>query len=96
MKFARTVRLQSRKEQRARSNEPFGTDLLKGTPPQPKMQKLGSISFGSWWCGAGKNPAQAPYEERVPTMRKGSYSEELVKILVATQVSEHLEVALGG
>ena len=29
-------------------------------------------------------------------MRKGSYSEELVKIVVVTQVSEHLEVALSG
>ena len=29
-------------------------------------------------------------------MRKGSYSEELVKMVVATEVSEHLEVALRG
>ena len=28
----------------------------------------------------GKIPAQAPYEGGEPTMRKGSYSEELVKI----------------
>ena len=27
-------------------------------------------------------------------MRKGSYSEELVKIVVVTQVSEHIYVAL--
>ena len=26
-------------------------------------------------------PAQAPYEGREPTMRKGSYSEELVRIV---------------
>ena len=30
----------------------------------------------------GKIPAQAPYEGEEPTMRKGSYSEELVKIVV--------------
>ena len=29
----------------------------------------------------GMIPAQAPYEGREPTMRKGSYSEELVKIV---------------
>ena len=46
-----------------------------------QIGKLGSVSFGSWWCGAGNDP-QAPYEGREPTMRKGSYSEELVKIVV--------------
>ena len=39
-------------------------------------------------------PAQAPYEGGKPTIRKGSYSEEWVKIVVVTQVSEHIEVAL--
>ena len=29
----------------------------------------------------GMIPAQAPYEGGEPTMRKGSYSEELVKIV---------------
>ena len=37
-----------------------GMSHLKGTPPQPKMQKLGSISFGSWWCGAGNDPRTSP------------------------------------
>ena len=30
----------------------------------------------------GMIPAQAPYEKGEPTMRKGSYSEELVKDVV--------------
>ena len=43
--------------------------------------KLGSISFGSWWCGAGNDPRTTPHEGEEPTMRKGSYSQELVKIV---------------
>ena len=35
-------------------------------------------------------PAQAPYEGEEPTMRKGSYSEELVKIVVDARI--HLRV----
>ena len=49
--------------------------------------QLGSISFGSWWCGAGNDPRTSPpMKGGEPTMRKGSYSEELlrnVRFLVA-------------
>ena len=74
-----------------------GMSHLKGTPPQPKMQKNGQHFV---WvmvvrCGE-KSPHKPPMKGREPTMRKGSYSEELVKMVVATQVSEHLEVALSG
>ena len=45
-----------------------------------QIEKLGNVSFGSWWCGAGNDPrTSSPRREREPTMRKGSYSEELVK-----------------
>ena len=35
----------------------------------------------------GMIPAQAPYEGEEPTMRKGSYSEELVKNVVTKRTT---------
>ena len=50
--------------------------LFHALPPQPKMQKI--VQHFVWVmvvrCGA--------YEGGEPTMRKGSYSEELVKDVV--------------
>ena len=51
----------------------------KRSPHKTVRKHHHSISFGSWWCGAGKDPRTSPYEGEEPTMRKGSYSEELVK-----------------
>ena len=45
------------------------------------MQKWAAFRLGHGGAVRGKIPAQAPYEEE-PTMRKGSYSEELVKDVV--------------
>ena len=25
-----------------------------------QIEKLGSVSFGSWWCGAGNDPRTSP------------------------------------
>ena len=46
-----------------------------------QIGKLGSVSFGSWWCGAGNDPRTSPLSGEEPTIRKGSYSEELVRIV---------------
>ena len=54
------------------------------------MQNWAAFRLGHGGAVRGMIPAQAPYEDREPTMRKGSYSEELVKIVVVTQVSEHI------
>ena len=48
-------------------------------PPQPKMQNWAAFRLGHGGAVQGMIPAQAPYEGEEPTMRKGSYSEELVR-----------------
>ena len=54
---------------------------VEDEPTKTQIGKLGSVSFGSWWCGAGNDPRTSLLLGRDPTMRKGSYSEELVKIV---------------
>ena len=29
-------------------------------PTMTQIRKLGSVSFGSWWCGAGNDPRTSP------------------------------------
>ena len=53
---------------------------VEDEPTMTQIGKLGSVSFGSWWCGAGNDPRTSPLLGGEPTMRKGSYSEELVRI----------------
>ena len=43
------------------------------------MQNWAAFRLGHGGAVRGMIPAQAPYEGGEPTMRKGSYSEELVK-----------------
>ena len=45
------------------------------------MQNWAAFRLGHGGAVRGMIPAQAPYEGGEPTMRKGSYSEELVKIV---------------
>ena len=56
-------------------------------PPRPQMENWAAFPLGHGGAVRGKIPAQAPCEGGEPTMRKGSYSEELLK----DEVDEHLD-----
>ena len=39
----------------------FGQTLsVEDEPTMTQIGKLGSVSFGSWWCGAGNDPRTSP------------------------------------
>ena len=57
----------------------------RGAHHDPKCKNWATFRLGHGGAVRGIIPAQAPCEGGEPTMRKGSYSEDLVKNVVATK-----------